>query len=122
MFAWILNTKPAKLGSSGATGPAVVSRARRARGELDELAQERLDAEVGERRAEERRAERAGHERVAVERAEPHVEQLEVLAQLVERVRRAVGEDLGRVEPALVRLQPLRAARLAALEQVDVRA
>ena len=55
MFAWILNTKPVKRSSVGLTMSRVARARLRRRRELDERAEERLEAEVGHRAAEEHR-------------------------------------------------------------------
>ena len=86
MFAWILKTNPVNCSSVGLTTPVDDLARRRRRRELEELAQERLDAEVRERAAEEHRRQLAGQERLLVERVACLVEQRDVLHQLVVRL------------------------------------
>ena len=96
MFAWILNTKPVNSGSSGSTMPARRLVRRRRRREIEELLEERLDAEVGERAAEEHRREIAREQRLVVERVPRGVEQPDLVHELLRaRPRRAAAISAG---------------------------
>src|SRR5690606_38316358 len=65
--------------------------------EFEEVLEERLDAEVGERAAEERRRDLAAQERVRIERTADRVQERDLLAQPGERRRADPLLDLRRV-------------------------
>ena len=127
MFAWILKTKPENVRDRRARScPSSVARVPRRRRELDELVEERLDAEVGHGAAEEDGRELPGEEASRGRSLARALEQRELLPQLAVALLAQRARTLGIVErarrhgrPALAALGALEPQHLAPLAIVD---
>ena len=121
MFAWILNTKPVNCSSVG-FDDAGGRLARRRRGrELEELAQERLDAEVRERAAEEHRRQLAREHRLRRRTDGPLRRAARCPARAARATRRrAARASAGSSSDPTCDVGARRAVVLAALEQVHL--
>ena len=117
MFAWILKTNPVKRSSVGLTIARVARPRLRRRRELDERAEERLEAEVGQRAAEEDRRLPAGEILRGVVPRAGRADDVERLAEV--RVR-ALADQLARrrvVERRHVHRRAILPLRLALVHQ-----
>ena len=103
MFAWILNTKPEKSGSSASSGPMRGGAGARRLGQIDELVQERLQAEVVHGAAEEHRRHLPAAEALGVEGVAGGLQQLDLFAGAGQRGR---AQRLGQLGIVPVDLAP----------------